>query len=267
MTALGTTRMVDLADGARLAVTTEGTGPDLLLVSGLGGTGGFWLPTVPGLASRFRVTWFDQRGLGGSSRGTAPCTIDQLAQDCIAVADALGMERPVFCGHSTGGAIGQALGRMAPERLGALVLSATWLKPNRYMDALFATRRRILDLDPAAYASLGALLGYAPAWLESNWAAFEATKPPASEEAREVVRERIAALLAFDGSTGVASLALPTLVMGARDDAIVPAFLQEELARALPGPRTVMYEDGGHFFPVTRTADFVRDIGLFADGL
>jgi aminoacrylate hydrolase len=138
------------------------------------------------------------------------------------------------------------------------------------MDALFGARRRILDLDPAAYAATGAILGYAPAWLEANWSAFEAAtaKPPASPEARQVVGERIDALLAFDGSASVDALACPTLVMGARDDAIVPAFLQEELAAALPpGARTIMYPDGGHFFPVTRTADFLRDLTAFADTL
>lgn len=261
---------VDAPDGASLVVTLEGEGRDILLVSGLGGTAGFWAPTVPALAAEFRITRFDQRGIGASTRGSAPCDIDLLARDCLAVMDAAGIERAVFVGHSTGGAIGQALARMAPERLAGLVLSATWLKPSRYMDALFGARRRILDLDPAAYAATGAILGYAPAWLERNWATFEAAtaKPPASDAARRVVRERIDALLAFDGSDRAASIACPILVMGARDDAIVPAFLQDDLAAALPtGRQVLMYEDGGHFFPVTRTDEFVRDLAIFAKTL
>ena len=257
---------VDTPDGARLVVTSEGEGPDILLVSGLGGTAGFWSPTIPGLAGAFRVTRFDQRGIGASTRGTAACSIDQLARDCLAIMDGLGIERTALVGHSTGGVIGQALARVAPNRLRALVLSATWLKPSRYMGALFAARRRILDLDPLAYAATGAVLGYAPAWLEANWGSYEAAiaKPPASEEARRVVRERIDALLAFDGSAWMSSLSCPALVFGARDDAIVPAFLQEELAAALPqGREVVMYPDGGHFFPLSRTEHFVRDLTAF----
>ena len=261
---------VELPDGASLAVTIEGEGRDVLLVSGLGGTAGFWAPTMPALAAGFRVTRFDQRGIAASTRGDATCDIDRLAADCLAVMDAAGIERAAFVGHSTGGAIGQALARMAPGRLAGLVLSATWLEPSHYMDALFGARRRILDLDPAAYAATGAILGYAPAWLEANWATFEAAtaKPPVSDEARRIVRERIDALLAFDGSADVAAISCPTLVMGARDDAIVPAFLQDDLARALPaGRQVVMYEDGGHFFPVTRTSDFVRDLASFVKAL
>lgn len=265
-----TTREVTTPDGAKLAVTQEGQGADILLVSGLGGAAGFWSPTVPALAAEFRVTRFDQRGIGASSRGTAACDIDRLAADCIAVMDAAGIARAVFVGHSTGGAIGQALGRIAPDRLRGLVLSATWLKPSRYMTALFEARRRILYLDPATYAATGAVLGYAPAWLEAHWAVFEAAtaKPPITEQARLIVRERIDALLAFDGSASTPALACPTFVLGARDDAIVPAFLQEELAAVLPRERQLlMYEDGGHFFPITRTDDFVRDLAAFVKGL
>lgn len=261
-------QIVETPDGAILAVTIEGDGPDILLVSGLGGTASFWSPTLTGLTRQFRVVRFDQRGIGASSRGSASCSIDQLALDCLAVMDAVGLARPAFVGHSTGGAIGQALARLAPGRVGALVLSATWLKPSRYMEALFLARRRILDLDPAAYAATGAVLGYAPAWLEANWSAFEAAtaNPPASDGAREIVRERIDALLAFDGSGSVGALDCPTLVIGARDDVIVPAFLQRELAAALPsGGKLTVYEDGGHFFPITRTSEFVRELSVFAD--
>ncbi len=265
-----TNRIVETSDGAAISVTCEGRGPDIVLVSGLGGTSGFWSPTVPALGDAFRLTRFDQRGIGASTRGAAACDIDLLARDCLAVMDASGIGRAVFVGHSTGGVIGQALARLAPERLAGLALSATWLKPSRYMGALFSARRRILDLDPAAYAATGAVLGYAPAWLEANWSVYEAAtaKPPVSDAARQVVRERIEALLVFDGSASVGAIACPTLVLGARDDVIVPAFLQEELARALPPERTViMYESGGHFFPVTRAADFVRDLSAFARGL
>ena len=83
-------------DGAVLQASAEGEGPALLLVSGLGGTAGFWDANATTLARSFRVIRFDQRGIGASTRGTAPCTIDQLALDCLAVLDA--------AGHRTGGA-------------------------------------------------------------------------------------------------------------------------------------------------------------------
>ena len=43
-------------DGAKLAVFTDGEGPDLVLVTGLSGTAGFWEPLVADLAKRYRVS-------------------------------------------------------------------------------------------------------------------------------------------------------------------------------------------------------------------
>jgi aminoacrylate hydrolase len=253
---------VRTADGAELRASVEGSGPALLLVSGLGGTAGFWNDSATTLARSFRVISFDQRGIGASSRGEAQCTIDQLARDCLAVLDAAGVQRAVLLGHSTGGCIGQALARQAPERLDGLILSATWLRPSRYMAALFGTRRAILDENPHAYAATATLLAYPPRWLEVNWSVYEAAlaKAPNSEQARQVVRERIDALLAFDGSEHIAALAMPALILGARDDVIVPAFLQEELAAALRGARKTMLDSGGHFFPVSRPDAFTATV-------
>jgi aminoacrylate hydrolase len=256
---------VRLPDGAELAVTVEGEGPPLMLMSGLGGTAAFWSVVAAPLARDFQVIRFDQRGIGASSRGEAVCTIAQLAADCIAVADALGLDRLAFVGHSTGGCIGQSFARQAPERLSGLVLSATWLRPSRYMVALFGARRTILDQDPALYAAAGSLLGFAPAWLEANWAVHEAAvaKAPTGEAAKRIVRERIDALLAFDGAAAAGDIRAPKLVIGARDDVIVPAFLQEELAAALMQPRLAMLPDGGHFFPVSRTDAFLAALTPF----
>lgn len=252
------TLRVSTTDGALLRATVEGTGQPLLLVSGLGGTAGFWSGSSAVFAQSFRVIRFDQRGIGASTRGNAACDIDLLARDCLAVLNAAGAERAILLGHSTGGCIGQSLARQAPDRLAALILSATWLRPSNYMTALFKTRRAILQIDPVAYAASASLLAYPPAWLEANWPVYETAMAhaPVSVEARRTVTERVDALLGFDGSASTNKLTMPTLVLGARDDMIVPAFLQEQLAAALPKAAVTMLDDGGHFFPVSRRRQF-----------
>ena len=99
----------------------------------------------------------------------------------------MGADKAILLGHSTGGCIGQSLARQAPQRLAALVLSATWLRPSNYMSALFTTRRAVLQNDPAAYAATAALLAYPPAWLEANWPIYETAlaHAPVSAEAGE----------------------------------------------------------------------------------
>jgi aminoacrylate hydrolase len=260
---------VKLPDGAVLRAFSQGQGRPLLLVSGLAGSAAFWDDNAATLARSFRVLRFDQRGIGASDRGNAPCTIEQLAKDCLAVLDAADIERATVLGHSTGGCIGLALARQVPARLDGLILSGSWLKQNRYMAALFETRLAILDQHPRAYAATAALMAYPPTWLEAHWSAYETAvaAAPDTPEAKQVVRERIDALRAFDASAWAGELVPPTLILGARDDMIVPAFLQEELAAAMPGARKTLLDTGGHFFPISRPDAFTANVAEWIGAL
>lgn len=251
--------LVKLTDGAELGVHIDGDGPDLLLVSGLGGTAAFWEPAVRLLAGRYRVIRFDQRGIGASPRGTASITIDQLAQDTFAVLDHAHSEHALLVGHSTGGVILQTMALQNEARIAGLVLSGTWLKPNRYMTELFQSRLATLQVAPREYAGAVGFMGYPPEWLEANWPAYEAmlAAAPMSDAQQAVVAERISAILQYDRSAEVGGINVPQLILGAEDDLIVPAFLQRELARALPRAETHFFQRGGHFFPITRTEEFV----------
>lgn len=260
---------VKLPDGAILRALSQGQGRPLLLVSGIAGSAAFWDDNAATLARSFQVVRFDQRGIGASDRGSAPCTIDQLAKDCLAVLDAAGIERATVLGHSTGGCIGLALARQAPERLDGLIISGGWLKQNRYMTALFETRLAILDQHPRAYAATAALMTYPPTWLEAHWSVYEAAvaAAPDTPEAKQIVRERIDALRSFDGSNWAGEINVPTLILGTRDDMIVPAFLQEELATAMPGARKTLLDTGGHFFPISRPDAFTANVAEWIGAL
>lgn len=253
-------------DGAKLRFWSQGSGPrTLFLVSGLGGTGGFWSDVAATLGAAARIIRFDQRGIGESTRGTAELSIERLAEDCLTVLDAAGAGNCVLLGHSTGGCIAQACARIAPERAEGLILSATWMRRSRYMTALFETRREMLENQPLIYAKSAALLSFPPAWLEENWHVYDAAvaKAPIDATAGRIVKERIDALLAFDGPGEAGLPDLPTLVLGAHDDMIVPPFLQEQLGTALAVSQTVMFDQGGHFFPLTRGDAFCASISAW----
>jgi aminoacrylate hydrolase len=256
-----------LKDGAELAVHVDGEGPDLLLVTGLGGTAAFWDPVVAPLAEKFRVIRFDQRGIAGSTRGTGAVDIDRLAADSFAVLDHVGSRRALLLGHSTGGVILQAMALADPSRISGLVLSGSWLRPNRYMAELFRSRAAILRIAPQEYAAMVAFLGYPADWLDANWPRYEAmlAAAPMTQAQQDVVAERIDAIMAFDRSREVGAIRLPVLVQGAEDDLIVPAFLQREQARAFPAAEVHFFRTGGHFFPVTRIEEFCAVLEGFAD--
>ena len=169
---------------------------------------------------------------------------------------------PVQAGEFGIHCIGQAMAKLAPGRLDGLILSGTWLKACRYMTALFGARRAILDCDPQAFAALSILSAYQPRWIQANWHIYDDAidSAPTSDHARTVMRERIDALLGFDGTADIEALPMPVMVMGARDDMVVPVYHQEAIVAALPGARRSIMETGGHLFPVSRPDIFTAAV-------
>jgi aminoacrylate hydrolase len=254
---------VERADGASLSVHREGSGPILLLVSGLGGTAAFWDPLATILQRSFTVIRFDQRGIGASSRGTARCDIAALAEDARAILDALAIESAVVVGHSTGGLVAQALAEICPQRCRALVLSGSWVKADAYIETLFRSRLMLLAQAPEAYDRLALFLSYPPDWLAQRADLLKraAQGPATCAKGRAVLAERIEALLAFDGTRALAHILMPVLVMSAADDHVIPAYHQRCLATSLARAEAQVFESGGHFFPQTRAEGFCQALG------
>ena len=74
-----------------------------------------WDPTVPALAGRFRVLRYETRGHGQTEAPKGAYTLDQLADDALALLKSLGISRMHWVGLSMGGMIGQTLALKAPE--------------------------------------------------------------------------------------------------------------------------------------------------------
>jgi 3-oxoadipate enol-lactonase/4-carboxymuconolactone decarboxylase len=113
--------------GARLYWRTDGDPalPPLVLVNSLGTDHCLWDPVMPRLGDFFHVIRMDMRGHGASEAPAGEYTIELLARDVLAVADAAGVARFDLCGISIGGMIGQWIGSHAGERLRRLVLCNT----------------------------------------------------------------------------------------------------------------------------------------------
>jgi aminoacrylate hydrolase len=239
------------SDGLDLQVDDQGSGPTVVMISGLGGQATFWAGIAEGLTEHFRVITFDQRGTGRSDRPDGPYSLERIATDTIDLLNALAIDDACFVGHSTGGVIAQLLATKARDRVRAAVLSASWSRPDGRFRTLFETRAAVLDCaGAAAYSQLTALLGHSPAWLEANRATVELAARRAPEEMAplSVARARIQMLLDFPGVEGVGTIAAPVLVCGALDDWIVPFAHSEQLAEEIPDAHLSIWE-GGHFFP------------------
>jgi len=84
---------------------STGRGAPVLLIMGLGLSGGAWWRTVPVLARRLRVITFDHRGVGRSRAFSDVYTTEAMADDAACVLDAAGVGRAHVYGISLGGMV------------------------------------------------------------------------------------------------------------------------------------------------------------------
>ena len=76
------------------------------------------------LAKRFRVIAPDTRGCGRTPHGNGDTSFDQLADDIVALIDALGLEPPLITGFSEGAITATIVGIRSPESVRAIVNNA-----------------------------------------------------------------------------------------------------------------------------------------------
>ena len=98
----------------------------MILLNGYAATAADWDPTfLAALAERHDVVCPDHRGMGDSALGEEPLSIELMAADVIALMDELGIDSAPVAGWSMGGFVAQAVARLAPDRVTALVLLGT----------------------------------------------------------------------------------------------------------------------------------------------
>jgi 3-oxoadipate enol-lactonase len=247
----------------RIAWDERGSGAPLLLIQGLGYARWSWEPVVPGLAERYRVLFFDNRGIGESDKPEGPYTAREMADDALQVLDEAGVQRVHVLGASLGGMIAQELATAAPERVDRLVLCCTTpggadaVPMPEVTVRLFA---QAAELEPlvALRRFVENALGDepAPALVENLFARRVANPPdPAGWQAQA------AAGAAFAGVDG--EIAAPTLVLHGTADNVIDHRNASLLADRIPGARVELLPGAGHLFFWEQPDAFVRIVTEF----
>ena len=111
-------------DTGTLSHRSAGTGPDIVLLHGIGSGSGSWVFQLEALSGTCRVTAWDAPGYGGStdSAPDRPAATD-YAEPLRNLLDARGIGRAVVVGHSLGALIAARFAAMHPQRVSALVLA------------------------------------------------------------------------------------------------------------------------------------------------
>lgn len=215
--------------GAQIYYATYGQGSPVVLLHGGMGNADHWGFQVPALADRFRVIVIDSRGQGRSTLPKGKLTYHAMADDVLAVMDALGVTAAAIVGWSDGGEIALDLAVHHPERVSKLFVfganyDARGSKPRKQGSATFtayAAKCRAdfgkLAPDPRAYdAMVGALL---PVWRDPKLFTKDQLR----------------------------SIQAPTLVADGDHDEIIALDQVKEMATLIPNARLVVFRDASHF--------------------
>jgi pimeloyl-ACP methyl ester carboxylesterase len=257
-------------EGVTLWAEQVGEGPDLVFIAGLGDERDCWSEQAAALQGSYRVTTFDNRGVGRSSTPPGAYEIIDFADDTAKLLDALEIEAAHVVGSSMGGAIAQELALRHPARVRTLVLHGTWCYADRYFREVirgiqvlargastprdFFIAANVWFLSPELYNS-----GTIDEWAS----AYEANPYLQSVDAFTRSAE---ALLGHDTRDRLGEISCPTLVTVGSEDICTPERYARELVSLIPGARLQILDGAAHMpyveDPDTFTAvvsDFLRD--------
>jgi pimeloyl-ACP methyl ester carboxylesterase len=231
-------------------VEQVGEGPDVLLIGGLGDTVESWQFQLDGLADRYRLTAFDNRGAGRTAMPQGPVSVEAMADDAAGVLQALGIPSAHVAGFSGGSIIAQQLALNHPELVRSLVLQSTFAVMDPYLRSLALFFRWLVEVAPSERAFLEAffLTIYTPrAHNDGTVDQFiEEVLAFPYKQTTEDMQGFIDAVVGYDATDRLPQIAAPTLVLaGGRDLQMRPP-LCRTVAELIPAAQFEIMEDEAH---------------------
>ena len=260
---------VPLPEG-HVTVRVTGSGPDVLLIHGIPGSGHVWDRVAARLVERNRVLVPDLVGFGDSSRSRDAERIWAGGQRdaLLRVLDHLGVEQAAIVGHDFGGQVALLLSAARPHLPTHLVLAATNAFPDTPIPfplsavtwpLIGPVAERIVLSGRALSATLRLGVGRPKVRLDPEVYL-------ADGEQRRVIRTIFATSLRGIGERygpieeGLASIDVPTLVLWGDRDPFFPVAQGRRIAEAITGARFAVFEGAGHFLPEERPEAFADEV-------
>ncbi len=267
------------ANGMELEHESFGTGEPVVLIMGIGAQMTWWRTDFCRLLADqgFQVIRFDNRDIGLSTwldeelmlplrvllgkallglRVEAPYTLADMADDTVALVQALGLEQAHVVGCSMGGMIAQLAAIRHPQRVLSLTSIMSTTGERRFLgrpDALRAlvgsaprSRDEVADKTLDLFRVIGSP-GYPLDEAELREAAEQAFDR--SFHPRGFARQLAAILASGHRRKELERLQVPALVLHGEADPLVPVSAGRATARAIPGARLRTFEGMGHDLP------------------
>jgi pimeloyl-ACP methyl ester carboxylesterase/DNA-binding CsgD family transcriptional regulator len=260
-------RFLRAHDGTQLAVGTVGKGPPLLHAGHWLGhlkrdaRSPVWMAWLRELSQSHTYIRYDQRGCGLSENAAAPTSLETWTQDLETVADSLGLKRFALFAMSQGGAPAIAYAARHPDRVSHLVLLGAYAQGRLRRDPYPLQQEEaavLLDVMRIgsqsvnrAFREIFTML-FIPDGTREQHEWFN-DLGPVSTLADNAVATR-EAFYRLDVTSLAKTVRVPSLVLHARDDAVVPFEQGRRLAALIPSARFVPLDSRNHVLLETEPA-------------
>ncbi|GAA3306626.1 alpha/beta fold hydrolase [Nonomuraea dietziae] len=226
-------------NGTRMWVERRGRGSDVLLIAGLSDPAEAWQAQLDGLADRYRLIAFDNRGAGRTPLPQGRLSVPLMADDAAALLRALDVPAAHVAGFSGGSLIAQELALRHPGLVRSLVLMSTFARSDAYFRAMTGFWRWMVEAAPSPRAMLEAFF----LWVYTPRAHADGTVERMIEEALafphqqsvEAFQRQLEAFETHETLDRLREIAVPTLVLAGEMDRATPPRLGREVAEAISG--------------------------------
>ncbi len=254
---------VHATDGTRIhyEVTGKSGATPVLMIQGLGASKNAWNLQRIAMATRFRIISFDNRGAGRSDKPEEPFTLEQMADDAIAVLDAAGIDTAHVVGASMGGVISQIVAVKFPHRVRSLTLVCTACRNHPWRQELLQTwAKTAADKGMIEVGKVAAQWVMSPRSFRRLVPAFTWMGPLAALRPRHSFVSQIDAILNTreDLVDQLSTITAPTMVIVGNQDILTPRGDSEEIAERIPNAELVVIAGAAHGLMMEHSSTFNR---------
>jgi aminoacrylate hydrolase len=228
----------------------EGRGEPIVFIPGMMGLLDAWKFQFENFSPKYRCISFDHRGTGESDKPEDAYSTRLISEDVVALMDRLGIEKAHVVGTSTGGCVLQNLAIDHSERLLTATFNNTWTTADEYIRRVQTFRQRIAQTyGPEAYVEFSSLWTCGPLQFRNDWEELQRLEARQKQTIApvEVLVGRLQMSIDHDRLKDLNRIAVPSVVIGTRDDSTVPSYFSDDLAAAIKGAELVILDHGGHY--------------------
>jgi acetyl esterase/lipase/alpha-beta hydrolase superfamily lysophospholipase len=262
-----------------IAYKRFGQGKPILFISGTSQTKDAWEPTLLSqlAATNHTVIVFDNRGMGETTVGTKPFSIEQFANDTAGLLDALQIEKADVFGASLGSFIAQELTLNYPQKVHRLILHATYCGGNEALYAsgqaaetimILSSPQVLQNMTAEQQAMILAQIMFPPEWIEEHPEILNAViqLAPVRSASPEIIQQQGLASATWKGSCDrLANITQTTLLIVGDQDLLTPAANSVMMSQRIPDSWLVIIEGTGHGAMWQVPNEFTADIQNFLE--